>query len=535
MNSLLSRSFAGAALVGAFSLAPLASAQLTTEAPMLDTTGTTTGQGWDAQALFTVGEVINNYQPAGILDGTAVFKTGPNSAMVLVNHELSSNKGYAYTLANGTSLTGARVSAFLVKRTVDPLTGLTQTDITRSGLAYDTVYDRAGQVVTSAAQINEFGVAGDGLARLCSAQGVQRGTYGFVSNIFFTGEENGKPFAAHGGTEWALDVRTSTLWAAPALGRGAWENVAPLETGDASKVALLMGDDSESAPLYLYVGEKDAVGDGSFLDVNGLAQGKLYAWKADSGDLDPQTFNGLNSSRTGTFVEVTVRDAAKAGLPGYDVQGYADIDTLQAEADSLGCFSFSRPEDLATNPLDGSQAVFASTGRGGLFPADNWGTTYVVDVDFSDLSAELVIVHDADDLPQPDLGIRSPDNLEWAADGKVYIQEDRSTSPGSLFGGTSGVEASIWQLDPITRAFSRIAVVDRSVVVPAGTTDSGAGDLGNWETSGVLDVTAFFDTFSDERLLLVTVQAHGIEDGPIGGDALLDQGGQLLFLSKRGK
>jgi secreted PhoX family phosphatase len=146
-----------------------------------------------------------------------------------------------------------------------------------------------------------------------------------------------------------------------------------------------------------------------------------------------------------------------------------------------------------------------------------------------------VIVHDADDLPQPDLGIRSPDNLEWAADGKVYIQEDRSTSPGSLFGGTSGVEASIWQLDPITRAFSRIAVVDRSVVVPAGTTDSGAGDLGNWETSGVLDVTAFFDTFSDERLLLVTVQAHGIEDGPIGGDALLDQGGQLLFLSKRGK
>ena len=37
-------------------------------------------------------------------------------------------------------------------------------------------------------------------------------------------------------------------------------------------------------------------------------------------------------------------------------------------------------------------------------------------------------------LPVPDAGIRSPDNLCWAEDGFVYVQEDKSTTPGALFG-----------------------------------------------------------------------------------------------------
>ncbi|HPF15732.1 MAG TPA: PEP-CTERM sorting domain-containing protein, partial [Planctomycetota bacterium] len=62
--------------------------------------------------------------------------------------------------------------------------------------------------------------------------------------------------------------------------------------------------------------------------------------------------------------------------------------------------------------------------------------------------------------------------------------------------------------------------------------DAGAGDLGNWETSGILDVSDLFATLPGERLFLATVQAHGIEDGPIGGNALLDEGGQLVLISK---
>lgn len=504
---------------------------VTSEAPMLRGDTPATSEGYTVQPFFTVGERYFGYAPVGILDGTGVFDTGlgENAARIVVNHELNEGNGLPYSLANGTQLTGARVSYFDVRRTPSSVRLL------GVGLAYDTIYDRFGVEVTDPAQINEDGVGIDGFARFCSAQPVYAGTYGFVDDIFFTGEETSKPFHPHGGTEWALDVASGDMWAVPALGRAAWESVTPLDTGSDDTIALLIGDDVQSAPMYLYIGEKDAAGDGSFLDRNGLVVGKLYAWQADNGDLTPDDFNGNGAFRSGSFVELVVKDVAMAGMAGYDAQGYLDGDTLRAQADALGCFSFSRPEDVSTNPLDGTQAVFASTGRGGLFPSDNWGTTYIVDIKFSDLSADVLIVYDADDLPDPDQGIRSPDNLDWADNGKIYIQEDRSTSPGSLFGASSGIEASVWELDPITRVARRILEIDRSAVAPAGSTDSGAGDLGNWESSGILDVTDFFGTAPRERLFIANVQAHGIRDGKIGDNPVLDEGGQFLFISKIGQ
>ncbi|KAA3609486.1 MAG: hypothetical protein DWQ01_09135 [Planctomycetota bacterium] len=119
----------------------------------------------------------------------------------------------------------------------------------------------------------------------------------------------------------------------------------------------------------------------------------------------------------------------------------------------------------------------------------------------------------------------------WGKDGKIYMQEDRSTSPSDLFGGVTGIEASVWQLDPVTRGTTRIAEVDRSVIAPLDSTDDCIGSIGCWETSGVLDVTDLFDALPGERFLIATVQAHGIEDGPIGGNAFLDEGGQLVLLS----
>jgi secreted PhoX family phosphatase len=505
---------------------------ITTALPMMRGDTPATSKGFVASPIFTIGETFGTYQPVGLPDGMGAFKRGETISL-LVSHELTEGAGYTYSLANGTQLRGARISVFNIGRQL--LAGQAAVlSLNRAGLAYDAVYDRQGVVVTSAAQINETGNAVNGLARFCSATAVQQGTYGLVDNVFFANEETSKPFHPHGGTVWALDVQARVLWAVPAMGRGSWENVCPLDSGDPTKVAFLLGDDSVAAPLYLYVGEKNAVGDGSFLDRNGLAVGKVYAWKADNGDTTPQQFNGLNSSRTGSFVQVTVQDAAKAGTTGYDAFGYADIDTLQAEADALGCFSFSRPEDLATNPLDGTQAVFASTGRGQQFPADNWGDTLVVDVDFSNLTAELVIVNDSDSLAVPDSGIRSPDNLIWALDGKAYIQEDKSTSPGSLFGGVTGIEASMWQLDLVTRTARRVLEIDRSAV-PAGQVDGAPNDKGNWESSGVIDVTGMLPTFPGERLFMINVEAHSLTTGTIGGSALLGEGGQILLVSKLGQ
>jgi len=512
----------------------LAAFPVTPYASMVKTNSVAANQGWTATPIVTIGETIGAFQPVGILDGLGAFSRGTGSAAVLTNHELPQNTGYTYSLLNGTQLRGARISSFVITRTIDSQ-GVPSLKIERAGLAYHTVYDRQFQVVTEAEQINETGISNDGLSRFCSSTAVAKNTYNFVDDIYFTGEETGKPFHPHGGTLWALDVYNRELWAVPALGRANWENVSPLSTGNPGTVALLVGDDTESAPLYLYIGQKNALGDGSFLDRNGLRVGTLYAWKADNGDLNPEQFKGLNASRSGTFVPVTVQNPAQAGQPGHDAEGYLDIDTLQAQADALGCFSFSRPEDIAVNPLDGTQAAMASTGRGQLFPSDNWGDVLVIDVDFSNLTADIVIVHDADGLAIPDSGIRNPDNLTWAKDGKIYVNEDRSTAPSALFGAATGIEASMHVLDPVTRVRRRVAEIDRSAVAPLGTTDGAPGDIGNWETTGVIDITGMLPGLPNERLLMIAVQAHSLVNGPIGDNALLDEGGQLILMSKIGQ
>ena len=126
------------------------------EPPMLKS------DSWNVETVFTVSETIGNYQPPGILDGLAAYATStPGQVRILVNHELNPGNGYAYALANGTMLTGARVSEMIVERN-----GCTPA-VVSAALAFDTVYDRNGVVVTNPAQINETGNAIDGFARFC--------------------------------------------------------------------------------------------------------------------------------------------------------------------------------------------------------------------------------------------------------------------------------------------------------------------------------------------------------------------------------
>ena len=293
-----------------------------------------------------------------------------------------------------------------------------------------------------------------------------------------------------------------------------------------------------------------------FLMDNGLGYGRLFAWVADNGDADPEQFNGTGESRTGRFLPIDHYDGAQAGNLPHDSIGFISLAEQDARALAVGGFEFSRPEDVATNPADGTQVVFASTGRGGRYPSDNWGTTYLVDFvdkslrsalrgdlhDIDEIACDLTILYDGDDagagqFPHPDYGLRSPDNLDWADDGYIYLQEDRSTSPGSAFGGTSGMEASIWRLDPATGELTRIAIMDRSAV-PHAQFDSDPDDLGDWESSGVLDVTNLFRTGPGETLLIANTQAHSLASEEGEGLARNDeqsqdlvQGGQLFFLS----
>jgi hypothetical protein len=483
-------------------------------------------ENFRARPLVTVGDTVEGYRPVGAFDGIVAMKWTDGIVRIFVNHEIDKANGYEYSLGNGVSIRGARISFFDIDRL--------QRTIRGAGLAYDTVVDQTGVIVSSAQQINEIGSNKDGFNRFCSGTLVLNGHFGFEDDIVFVGEETSN------GRECVLDVRNATLYIVPQLGRHSLENVAILDSSDPNRVAILASEDREGAPLWLYLGMKNAIGDESFLDRNGLARGTLWVWKTDNGDRTPQEFHGTGSVRTGFFAKLNHYDPSMAGEPGWDSLGYATRENLITQAAANRAFKFSRLEDICRNPADGQQAMFAATGRGSDYPADNWGDTNLITLDFSGdpPRGEVRILYDGDDsgngqFSNPDFGLRSPDNIEWANDGFAYIEEDRATTPESLFGSTSGQEASIWKIDPREGSLIRIAQVDRSAV-PVGQTDSEASEIGVWETTGILDVTRLFPHRVGETVLLTNTHAKTLRGEPLGGDDQehdLVRGGQLLFLA----
>ena len=301
-------------------------------------------------------------------------------------------------------------------------------------------------------------------------------------------------------------------------------------------------------------------------------------WKADDGATRPFEFAGNGNSKKGSFVEVENFNPDMAGEDGFDELGYADRGNLDAQRDALGAFGFSRPEDIHTNPHNGTQAAFASTGGviDSLFadgpaydPADIWGTTYLIDVKISKgllkkgkVAANLRVIYDGDngiDIEPPRIsfgshpGLRSPDNLCWSPDHHVYVQEDRASGyhfpgyPGVVgYGdiGETGEESSIWQIHPHSGASLRIAQMNRSAMPTGsplnqteGVFPDGTGGflpfslaLGWWESSGIIDVSTQFGE-KGGSLFMIDVQAHSTIGGTLTSENLVE-GGQILFLSK---
>ena len=343
--------------------------------------------GFTVDPLVTIGDKVGDYVLPGILDGIGAYSLNDTTVRALVTSELGNTVGYKYKLKNGLELPGARTSYVDIdKRTLQ---------VTNAGLAYDTIFNREGKEVKATTDL-DFGA----ISRFCSAALFEANQFGagigLADRVFLSGEET------QGGTMFALDVKTNTLHAVPWMGRAGFENVTELNTGRTDKVAFIIADDN-AAPMYLYVGDKNAKKDGSFLDRNGLAQGKMYVWVAD----DPKVtddkietsyadFKGTNSSLTGKFVEIAVfnpagtkavdgsdADTSIQNELGYDAQGFAtQAQQLKLATDAKAMF-FDRVEDVSTNPKDGTQFVAAITGVEGR--ANTFGATIRFDVDFNAL------------------------------------------------------------------------------------------------------------------------------------------------------
>jgi hypothetical protein len=505
-------------------------------------------------SLITNGEFTDGlnagdsvYAPTGIFDGMGAYDNGNGTYTLLVNSELGSSAGYGY-LVNGVALTGARVSKFIVdKDTDDDASNGYQSSILSGGIAYSAIYDANGAPVTSASQIE-----GGGFGRFCSSTYIGANSFGggrgFADGIYLTGEENGNV-----GRFWALDTATGGFWSLPGLGRAGWENATLIDTGSPDTVAVLLMDDN-TAPIYLWVGEKSSAPGATFLERNGLApsQGRLYTWAPSGGSIG--TSEGTAGVPDSADLNKLALGAAAGGTwqqlgTGTDVAALTGAQ-LKDLAFSKGALQLTRLEDVHVNPTNGQQAVFATTGGSG---ADLFGN--LITLDFAGAfdaagrigagsTTALKVIYDADRLAVPATGIRSPDNLTWSKDGFIYVQEDRSVA-ASNFAPEFG-EASIWKVsstatDPVTgQAVSeRWAQIDRTAVPTAyGQGDPRASDAGNWESSGIIDVSDIYGAPSGS-VFLADVQAHSLSGGNLGNlvgpssfPGYLVEGGQINLIQQ---
>lgn len=503
--------------------------------PMLEPTAS-----WNVKDIFTVGEQINGYTPPGLMDGIGAYSLDQSHVRLLVSHELGGTYGYPYRVYDHEGepfeMTGARISYF----DIDTNT----MKVIDAGLAYDTVHTADGSIAGD----TSFLTADGGFNRFCSStlhEADEFGTdSGIEDTIYFTGEEFGM------GGMWALNVHTDHLWHVPDMGRGAWENIAQVCTGDTRTVSFILSDDTppydvdgdeqeEAAPLYLYVGTKNPHGD--FLDRNGLRGGMLYVWVADDSAIrSPADLSGTGSSAPGSWIPIDNRPTgapSESGETGFDKYGYPTQQTLWEMAEEVGAFQFSRPEDVSTNPDKCNEATLASTGTSKLGGSDQIGTVYTIQTDFASMEAVLRVAYDGDSDPLQ--ALRAPDNLDWADDGMIYVQEDRTGTTEFGPGATNPNEAGVVMLNPATGQISRLANIDRDVLLdaslpdPANAVDVDAGSAGAWESSGILDVSSLFGQGS---LFVLDVQAHGLDDQEQFNessrlrDTDLAEGGQLLFL-----
>ena len=524
------------------------------------------GPALQVSSLITNGEFTNGlnrgdevYTPAGIFDGLGAYDNKNGTYTVLANSELGNTAGVPY-LVDGVALKGARISKLIIDKDVDnDASNGYQSAVIAGGTAYSKIIDANGNRVTDAAQIN------GGFTRFCSGSFEAANRFGkdrgFANGIYLTGEETPN------GLTYALDTTTDTIYALAGLGRGGWETAVQVDTGSRNTVGLLVQDDN-TAPIYLWVGQKSTSRSADFLERNGLAadQGNLYTWVPTANSIGTSAGTvGVPDSADLLALSLGTAASGRWALVGSGTQvaGWNQA-TLLANANALGALQLNRLEDASINPLNGKQVVFATTGSSAFGGADTFGNLITLDLSrafnrkglISDSNAtNLKVIYDGDRQiaawdaangttkngvidtdEQPAFGatiIKNPDNLTWSKDGFIYVQEDKSVS-NAFF---AQQEASIFKVSPTaTDSVTGQAVTERwlqidrgAVPTVYGQSDSAPTDYGNWESSGIIDVSAIYGEAAGS-MFLGDVQAHSLSNGNLGGSGYLVEGGQLNLI-----
>src|SRR6185436_12404645 len=165
---------------------------------------------------------------------------------------------------------------------------------------------------------------------------------------------------------------------------------------------------------------------------------------------------------------------------------------------------FVRLEDMAYDKRPGmSNVVYVvDSGRGTAgAPAAGRSTNgrvfkMVLDKKDPTKVTSLSVLIEGDDNPVKTVGeIHQPDNIESTKNG-LYITEDPGSSQQFSFGSTDtrATTARIWQYKLDGGAMQPVFAIDQAA--DEGTTDvdpaTSRGNLGSWESSGIIDASAWF-------------------------------------------
>ena len=486
--------------------------------------------------IATVGEMLpGKIRFESIPDGLALRTRGNGRVDVYVNHE-TSTVPFPYTPAA-------------------PTEANSQNDFTNAEVTMLALNQHSAGVLTSDKVISSE----EGFQRFCSSF-LAWTDQGFDRALLFTNEEAvdwvnrsgkawpatiGSPTARQAGVVVAHDIRsgdTRPIWG---MGRLNHENTVAVPGFD--ELVMLTGDDTftnspSQSQVYAYLADdSDAVWND---------EGSLWAFVSDNAafkkyeDFAP----GSATSVAGHFIPVPRAIATGRKADGTDVKasdfGFplppndgtwqrdpngVGIDGPQWVLDywsrTNGVFSFVRVEDIAYDKRSGmSNVVYVvdsgrgSTGDPGPGKSTN-GRVWKMVLDPTDPKRVLSfsIFVEGDDNPVKTLReVHQPDNIETTRNS-LFLTEDPGSSQQFAPTDTSPnvTPARLWRVPLSGGAPEVVAKVDQSADEGPTDVDAAAkGNLGAWESSGVVDAAAAFGPGA----LLVTVQAHTLWVAKATGD-----------------
>ena len=477
--------------------------------------------------IATVGETL----PGGIRfesipDGIALRTRGEGRVDVYVNHE-TSTVPFPYTPAA-------------------PTESNSQNDFSNAEVSMLALNQHSAGVLKAEKVISSE----EGFQRFCS-NFLAWTEQGFDRGILFTNEEAvdwvnrsgkawpapiGAPTARQAGFVVAHDIKSRETRTILGMGRHNHENTVAIPGYD--ELVLLSGDDTftnspSQSQLYSYIADDtDAVWDD---------EGSLWAFVSDDPAMNEYEdfLPGSNASVSGHFIEVPRLIATGRKADGTEVMS-VDVGfppppndgTWQRDPNGIGIdgpqwvldrwsrtnnvFGFVRVEDIAYDRRpDMSNVVYiADSGRGTTGAvADRKSTNgriwkMVLDPDDPREVTSLSIFVEGDDNPVKTLReVHQPDNVETTANSLLITEDPGSSQQFTQAdaGLPNATTARLWRVPLTGGAPEVVAKVDQSA--DEGPTDvdetTSKGNLGAWESSGVVDASAAFGAGA----FLVTIQA----------------------------